>query len=542
MIAEKLKKSPRRPAGRGSPNTRTRLVAFVSAAALLTAGAVGLGTAAVAADTGLEFSEHRIGISLPVGVQSDTLYLSITNTTAVELTAEITGGLFPGSAEIERAENTCAQITTLAAGDTCRFGYRVTPARTGTVSYHDPIVVNGVSRGFFFDVTGEPLFVQRTLAFGGVFGGTVNHEKLRVENRAAYEVTPTGLTVAPGAPFSVAPGTCAVPIQPDSFCDMDVTFSAPQLPADVTGMISFQGNGQSYLYEVEVSGTALSPLAVSRTDLDFGQVPVGGTRTLTVDITNVTDDTTVVVSVAGGGASDPFDAVQNCQGEPLAPGEFCTFTYSFTPEDAGRANGDTILTLFGVDYVMNLTGFGFNEPDYDMWTLEPGDLDFGNVPVGESRSLPTRLTFSGEGVGTLFLKEIDLGGPFTVTPNPENPLCAPLAEINVGEFCDFIVVFTPTDAQVYAGEDTVNFWGSEFTLTARGTGTAEATVPVGPEDTDAVGQEDPTIGAPEAEATELRLSKTGTDNVPGLAGLAVLFLMGGAVALVRSRRSAHSAR
>lgn len=141
--------------------------------------------------------------------------------------------------------------------------------------------------------------------------------------------------------------------------------------------VSLADNGE-LLHAVfqNVSGTATTasatltvvPLApavgLSASALNFGKVPVGGTTTTPLTITNTGNDTLSLYSVSNL-AGIPFGiGADGCSTHALAPGEQCVVDVAFSPESAA-AFTDTVSVLsnagLGTDLVP-VTGIGGTAP------------------------------------------------------------------------------------------------------------------------------------------------------------------------------------
>src|SRR5262245_51704278 len=158
-----------------------------------------------------------------------------------------------------------------------------------------------------------------------------------------------------------------------------------------------------------------TPIAISTTAIDFGQVNVGSTRTVAVTLTNTGTDP-FLVHMAGGAPSTPeFNASQHCELVTLPPGGSCNIVYTFSPtapdvfNDFSAFNISETANPDGEDFTVTLAGVGVAV------TAAPLSHDFGNVNAGTmSAPLATVITntgsapfgpiniFGGEPAGAIF--------------------------------------------------------------------------------------------------------------------------------------------
>lgn len=109
-----------------------------------------------------------------------------------------------------------------------------------------------------------------------------------------------------------------------------------------------------------------TPMTISATSLDFGNVVVGTTASMSVTLTNTGGQPFGPINMFGGAPPTPeFGASQNCQGKTLPAGGTCSVSYSFTPSAAGTFNDSSNFTISettsqadGEQFSVSLTGTG----------------------------------------------------------------------------------------------------------------------------------------------------------------------------------------
>jgi hypothetical protein len=152
--------------------------------------------------------------------------------------------------------------------------------------------------------------------------------------------TPIAPTMAPTDSPTAAPTDTPSPTVPPT-----ATPTPRQIPTGGTGGVD-------------------TDIAVSTTQLDFGNVVSGATALLPVTLTNTGSDPFGPINMFGGAPpSTEFNASQNCQSTTLPAGGSCTVNYSFSPpapgtyldfssftisETASQSDGEDItVALFG---------------------------------------------------------------------------------------------------------------------------------------------------------------------------------------------------
>jgi hypothetical protein len=139
-------------------------------------------------------------------------------------------------------------------------------------------------------------------------------------------------------------------------------------------------------------------MAISTTALDFGEVNVGATATLSVTLTNTGGDPFGPINMFGGAPpTAEFNASQNCQAQTLPAGGSCMVNYSFTPGAAGTFSDTSNFTVSetmnqadGEAFSVSMTGIGC-DPSGCLPTITSFTPASG--PVGTSVAITgTRLT------------------------------------------------------------------------------------------------------------------------------------------------------
>lgn len=277
-------------------------------------------------------------------------------------------------------------------------------------------VVGGLESGatYYFWVTGVP-------------EGTVVFETLTLTDAGTgsllfagfFEFTPDQLYILPspfsdpgGGPEWLSTGTNSNPLAASICEDVVATFDATELvEGTYEGSIFITSNdpdNPSVTIPVTLIVNGTPALSISANDLDFGEVQIGATATLSFTLENTGTAATDVSGLESGVADF---SIQSANSLVLAPNETQAISVSFAPSSLGASTETlTLVNTAGDDLLLNLTGTGVAAPSL---TVNPTEfvvelvagqdtsltVDVGNV--GEAPLNFTTSTLSG-GSGFVF--------------------------------------------------------------------------------------------------------------------------------------------
>ena len=462
---------------------RTTLAAVIAVLGLATAGLFSGITPALADSGDLVATNPTLDFGAIYVDDSTTIKVDLKNNGADPV--NVNGLMFSSSSpsQINGSAGTC--VGDLSAGEICRFVINLHPTVV-TQTFSESITADLEDFSYTYTLKTKVLdpmtMVTSDHSFGNVpVGQSVTlTSTFQTSGFSEFTVRDTSLPVP--APFLMASNCSNATLSsyPDSphsnECTIDFSFTPTQTgPFSTTATVILFGVPR----EVLLTGVGITPeLTVAPKSIDFEYIPVGSTRSRDFTVTN-TSGLDLTLPAPQIDVPAPFTATTTCTpGLVLASQESCTYTVTFAPVAAVYSDEAISLSIGASSFKIQVTGLGFNEPDFEAWSLTPLDLDFGEVLVGDSKSLTSTLTFIGEGSGTIFPKDIDLGGPFTLASD-----CETYSEIGEGESCTFTFTFTPTAVGDFTGSDALDIYGDTFVLTAKGTGFQETTV-VDPDPTD----------------------------------------------------------
>jgi parallel beta-helix repeat protein len=248
---------------------------------------------------------------------------------------------------------------------------------------------------------------------------------------------------------------CGASIPAGQSCTIQVSFT-PTARGTRTGTVSIVDNSTSSPEHVNLSGTGIAPVAsLSRTSLAFGNEVLNVAVSSAVTLTNTGDAALGITSIAAGG---DFSQTNNC-GSSLAVQAQCTINITFS----ATALGPQIDSLVFTDSALNspqsvaLSGTGVQ------LGLSSSTLVFGNQIAGTSSAAQV-VTVTNPGVSALNITSIVPSAGFSQTNNCGTSLAGNAS-------CTLNVAFGPNAAGPFNGLVTLNYNGTQSTITASGTGT-----------------------------------------------------------------------
>ena len=212
------------------------------------------------------------------------------------------------------------------------------------------------------------------------------------------------------------------------------------------------------------STPAAAAISVAPASLNFGSVPVGGTASQSVTITNkggsnltVTHVSTAAAGVTITGMTFPLT---------IAAGKQASFNVVFSPKTAGGLSSDISVTsdLSSSPSTVSLSGIGMAASA--LLTESTSTLSFGNVAIGKSGAMSVTLTNAGNSNVTLSKVSVS-GASFSTSGVSAGLILAP------GQSATLDATFAPLAAGSVTGSVTVasNATNSPATISLSGDGT-----------------------------------------------------------------------
>jgi uncharacterized repeat protein (TIGR01451 family) len=385
-----------------------------------------------------------------------------------------------GDFAIPSGSDSCSG-NTIAPNGTCTISVTFTPTqtgtRTGTLSIPDNAADTPQQVGLSGTGTQPALSLMPTsLTFGGqAVNTTSSAQSVTVTNTGTADLHVSSVSTGGtnGGDFRAAPSAGCADVTSGGQCTISVTFT-PTQSGTRTATINIVSDAPSSPDTVSLSGTGLnSHLSLSPNPMNFGNVLVGQSSTMTLTFLNSGTDPAHITGVTPGGP-DPgdFTLVQSsltCQGGPpvVPAGSSCSVNITFTPGAVGARSATFTFPNDSSDgpQTLTVTGNGTN-PGI---SVAPGTLTFPSQGIGTTSSAqPVVVTSSG--TSPLTVSSVSVSGPFKVS----NDGCSGAGPITPPGTCTVQVAFAPTALGPASGTLTITSDGGTKTVALSGTGVAVA--------------------------------------------------------------------
>jgi MYXO-CTERM domain-containing protein len=304
-----------------------------------------------------------------------------------------------------------------------------------------------------------------SLSFGDQrIGAPAATRTLTVTNTGTGNLVVSNITATgPGAAaYSFMPSTLSVPANESR--TLTVSFDPP-VEGIANATLTLTTNDVAHpSVTVNLSGTGIRPaMSVTPNPLNFGDVPVNGTVTQTLAVSNTGSGTLSITSITKSGAGAAFYTFMPATLDVPA-GQSRTLSVTFTPTVEGQADAFLTLTTNEVQapsFRVDLSGYGGRPTAL----MDPSPLNFGGVRRGATNVRTVRLSNTGRAPLSFTSAPVISSGPF-VYQGPSS------ATITAGGFLDFQVAFSPTSNISYSATLTLtsNATNSQATLSMTGFG------------------------------------------------------------------------
>jgi hypothetical protein len=419
------------------------------------------GTAAVAR---LSFSQPSLSFgSVTVG-SSDTQTVSLTNTGTVNLTVtqmNVTGTAFSVSGAM--------LPVTLSAGQSVSFNVKFAPTTPGgasgsiTPTTTVPVTVAALQlSGSGVAAIGSLTASTSSLSFGNItMGSNASKSVVVTANSASVTISQASIT---GAGYSVTGPTLPLTLSAGQSAAFTVKF-APSTVGPASGSLIITSDASDSPINVAATGAGVAPsgtLTSDATSLGFGNITLGSSNSMPLTFT--ASNASVIISqasIAGSG----FTLTGPALPLTLAVGQSASFMVKFTPTVSGPVTGTLTIFSDANNSPSNVAVSGTGVAPVGMLAADKASLNFANLTVGSSVSLPVIFTASTASV-TISQATIN-GSGFTFTG-----ITLPMT-LAAGQSVTLMVKFAPTAAGTFTGSLSVlsNASGSPIVVSLSGAAT-----------------------------------------------------------------------
>ncbi|MGP0020341.1 MAG: choice-of-anchor D domain-containing protein [Candidatus Sulfotelmatobacter sp.] len=276
------------------------------------------------------------------------------------------------------------------------------------------------------------------LRFGNVDVGQTETLMVTLTNGGQSNVTVSEVSISDAA-FATPNLTLPLVVPAGQSVEVSISFT-PATTGWTPGLIKFLSTATNSSLSVQAGGTGVDSEAVTvkPSSLSFGQVPLGGTSSLPLILTNARTWNITISGIqitgAGFSISGPTFPVTLSRGQSLA------LSVNYAPQSAGLAGGSMLVS--GPGLCVPLTGTGTTS-GMGQLSISPASLNYSTVPVGTTDTLP--ITVSATGASVTVSSPSSSSSQFVLT-GASFPVT-----IASGQSMSFNVAFTPQSSGTLSG-------------------------------------------------------------------------------------------
>ncbi len=302
-----------------------------------------------------------------------------------------------------------------------------------------------------------------SLDFGYVTIHTTQTLLVAVANTSQSSLTISSMKVD-NSKFVLSNWKMPVVLSAGESLELSVTFE-PTAAGTQSGTITFDTNAFNRVVTVGLSGsgTTSESLTASPANLQFGNVAVGQSSTLPVELTNERGWTITIqkLIITGGdfsvsGATFPLT---------LSGGQKVSLNATFKPQVQGETGGSFF--AWGPGLNVPLVGTGTGGGTKGTLTITPATLAFGNVGDGSTKTLTAKLSATS---GSVTISSVSSSSSLFAVTDTTFPLTIP-----AGGNVSLDVAFTPEHSVASSG--TLSFVSNATDSPASESLTGTGTVP-----------------------------------------------------------------
>ena len=369
---------------------------------------------------------------------------------------------------------------TLTPGQSSTFTARFAPGAAGAASGNISLASNASNSPTAVTLNGNGVAQVLTLSvnptninFGDVTVGSTTSQSVTVMNTGNTNVTITSAPVV-GAGFSVTGLTLPLTLTVGQSSSFTARF-APGSAGAVSGSVSLASNATTSPNVVTLNGNGVTvpvgTLVPSPSTVNFGGVIVGNTSSQTVTLTNTGNADLTITSAPVAGAG--FSVTGLTLPLTLTPSQTSSFTMQFAPAAAGAVGGSVSLVSNASNTPTTVTLAGTGIAQVLQLTLNPSNINFGDVVTATTVSRAVTVTNTGNSNVTITSASV-VGAGFSVTGLALPQTLTPNQSIS------FNAQFAPGATGAVAGSISLVSNAPTATLTLSGNGVTPGQLNVNP--------------------------------------------------------------
>jgi len=301
-----------------------------------------------------------------------------------------------------------------------------------------------------------------TVSFGNVSVGNSSTQSVSIINTGTASVNVSQASIS-GSAFSVAGGNASFTIPVGQTSTMQVQF-APKAAGSASGTLSMVSDASNSPLAISLSGMGTqATLGANPSSVNFGNVSVGGSSSVTVTLTNSGSSNATISAASASGTGFSISGLSANQ--VINAGQSATFSATFAPTGAGATTGSISITSDapGSPTTIALSGTGTQA----QISATPSSVSFGNVTTGTNNS--QTITLRNAGNATLTFSQVTVSGTgFSITGLSTS------TTISAGGNMTFNAIFAPTSSGAVTGtiQLATNGVPAQLTINLSGTGVA----------------------------------------------------------------------
>ncbi len=347
---------------------------------------------------------------------------------------------FSVSADFAQIGSTCAG--SLAAKATCAVQLAFRPGSAGAKSGIATMVASSGTLAVPLSATAylrAKLTVSpASLTFASTEVGSASAAGSVVITNAGDRSTDVALGALSGD-FRSGITNCPATLGPHAQCSASIVF-APTATGSRTGALTVSSSSGAVSAGLSGNATATPRLTIAPATVSFGNAAVGSTTQPSVF--TVSNPTAAVIAVQLVSAPQDFTVIASTCGAQVAANAQCSVSVVFAPTSAGAVSDALSVRSDGGVATAAVSGVGQAPASLQ---ISPSSVNFPSVVAGES-SAGITLTVTNAGDLPAAIVSPAVSADYSITTNACGSSLAP------HNSCALVVVFTPAEAGVHAGQ------------------------------------------------------------------------------------------
>lgn len=299
------------------------------------------------------------------------------------------------------------------------------------------LVLLGLAPASAFAATQQLVSSPSSVRFGHVNIGQTETLTVAVTNGGLTSVTVSKITVN-NSVFAVSGVSLPVVLSAGQSVEVSLSFT-PTTTGWTGASINFSSNASNSTLLVEAGGAGVTSeaLTANPSSLSFGQVPVGSSASLPLVLTNTRSWKLPLSAIQAQGNGYSLSGTFPLS---LAGGQSVALTVTYTPQSAGVTGGSVFVS--GPALSIPLAGTGISSTVGKL-SVAPAPLNYGNVTVGTTDTLPITMSAAG---GSVTVSSAASSSSQFVLQGASLPFTIPS-----GQAMSFNVAFTPGSSGTVSG-------------------------------------------------------------------------------------------